>query len=278
MSLAAETRETLAVLGVRPQKRRGQNFMVDAAALEAIAEAAAQGNPAAVVEIGPGLGFLTRELLKQNKKIFAVEKDRIFAPFLNERFHGQGLTVLEKDILRVDLKQDLGIREPVNVCGNIPYNITSPIVEWLIGQRNFVRRAVLTVQLEMAHRLEALPATKEWGALSVFVQAHAEVRLIRKIPRSSFFPSPKVDSAAVECIFLSDAVFPAQDRVLFFKLVRRAFQKRRKTILNALMSPTDSFFLKKRLTGALNTAGIDPNRRPETLTVADWARLSDSML
>lgn len=278
MSLSAEAKEALRVLDTHPQKRRGQNFMVDLRSLEAIADAVGQGSPSSILEIGPGLGFLTRELLKKAPIVLAVEKDRNFTKYLTEHFRGSKLKVLEKDVLETDLKADFGVKHPLNVCGNIPYNITSPILEWLIGQRDLVRRAVLTVQAEVADRLSANADTKAWGALSIFVQTHAKVRILRKVPKSSFFPEPKVNSAVVELEFLADASFCARDRNLFFRLVRKAFQKRRKTALNALRDETDDLFTKKNLSEAFLRASIDPSRRPETFMIPEWSRLSDSML
>lgn len=278
MSLSVEAKEALRFLGVRPQKRRGQNFMIDPLALETIADAASMGCPSSVLEIGPGLGFLTRELLKKDLNVLAVEKDRNFVKYLAERFRGSKFTVLEKDVLETDLKTDVGVKEPLNACGNIPYNITSPIVEWLIGQRALVRRAVLSMQVEVADRLSARAGTTEWGALSIFVQTHAKVRIVRKVPKTSFFPEPKVDSAVVELTFLDDILFCARDQSLFFRLVRKAFQKRRKTALNALADEANVSFSKKNLSDAFLRAGIDSSRRAETFTIPDWARLSDSML
>ncbi len=273
LSLLQETKNTLAGLGIRPQKRRGQNFMIDRATLVFISELAALGNPGAVLEIGPGLGFLTRELLLKNLKVTALEKDRVLAGHLSGIFSQTALEILKADVLKIALKKDLGVHEPLQVVANIPYNITSPILEWLILQRSLVSRAILTVQWEVALRLNALPGTKEWGALSIFVQTYAAVRLARKIPRNSFFPAPKVDSAVVELVFSKEPRFDIPDESLFFKTMRRAFQKRRKTALNSLADSEDKIFSKSRLIELFQAAGLDPNRRPETFTIPEWARL-----
>ena len=273
--LLRETNEILRSLGVRPQKRRSQNFMIDAAALAAIADAAVVNNSSAVaLEIGPGLGFLTRELLSRGLRVLAVEKDRIFAKYLGERFKGPNFQVLEKDILEVSPKEDLGLRQPVTVVANIPYNITSSVLEWLIVQRAYVSRAMLTMQWEVAQRLRAVPATKEWGSLSLFIQTYAEVRIVRKIPKKSFFPAPKVDSAVVELIFSKTPRFFVRDKALFFKIVRRSFQKRRKTALNAL---ADQECPKALLEEAFRRAGLSSTRRAETFTIPEWALLSDAL-
>lgn len=277
--LLRETKEILRSLGARPEKRRGQNFMIDPLALAAIADTAAAGEaPLVTLEIGPGLGFLTRELISRRLRVIAIEKDRVFAGYLAKRFQEPLLRVLEKDILRVSLKEDLGLRGPIAVAANIPYNITSPVLEWLIDQRTTISRAVLTMQWEVARRLQAVPGTKEWGSLSLFIQTYAEVRLIRKIPKRSFFPAPKVDSAAVELIFSKKPRFSIGDEALFFKLVRRAFQKRRKTALNSLAESGDGPLSKNNLTESFRRAELDPRRRSETFTIPEWAKLTECML
>lgn len=277
--LLREANDILRSLGVRPQKRRSQNFMIDSAVLAAIADAAAAGtSPGTALEIGPGLGFLTRELLAKGFHVIAVEKDRVFADYLTAHFEEAPFQVHERDILQLSLKEDLDLKVPITVAANIPYNITSPILEWLIGQREVVSRAVLTMQWEVAERLRAAPDTKAWGSLSLFIQTYAEVRLVRKIPKSAFYPVPKVDSAAVEFVFSRKPRFAIADEALFFKLVRRAFQKRRKTVLNALMESGDGLLAKERLTESFRRAGLDPKRRPETFSIPEWAKLTESML
>lgn len=253
--------------------------MVDGSALAAVADAAVGANaPTTVLEIGPGLGFLTRELLSRGFRVVAVEKDRAFAKHLEEHFKDSNFKLFEKDILKVTPKEDLGLRAPLTVAANIPYNITSSVLEWLLNQRSIVSRAVLTMQWEVALRLKAIPGTKDWGSLSVFVQTYAEVRLVRKISKNSFFPAPKVDSAVVELILSQKPRHPISDETLFFKIVRRSFQKRRKTALNALADAEETLFSKARLLAAFGRAGLDPIRRPETFTIPEWARLTKSML
>ncbi len=272
-TLLQETKDALKDLGIRPQKRRGQNFMIDRAALMSISDLAADGHSGPVLEIGPGLGFLTRELLSKDLRVIAVEKDRVLAKRLSENFDSTLLKVIKGDILKLRLEKNLGLHEPVQVVANIPYNITSPILEWLILQRSLVRRAILTVQREVAIRLKAFPGSKEWGALSIFVQTYATVRLVRKVPRSGFFPAPKVDSAVVELAFSAQPRFAIENEELFFKTARRAFQKRRKTALNSLADPEDKIFSKPHLIKAFQTTGLDPGRRPETFTIPEWAEL-----
>ncbi|HTL71203.1 MAG TPA: 16S rRNA (adenine(1518)-N(6)/adenine(1519)-N(6))-dimethyltransferase RsmA [Candidatus Eisenbacteria bacterium] len=274
--LTAEAKAALQALGVAPTKRRGQNFMVRAADLEAIAETAGIGPGDDVVEIGPGLGFLTRSLLSRGARVAVVEKDFVMTRHLRAAF--PGLRVLEKDILKADLSRDFGFEAPVTVVGNIPYNITSPILEWLIGQRRLLRAAYLTVQKEVGVRLAARPGGKEWGSLSAFVQYHAAVSVRRAIGRSSFYPPPKVDSALVELLFSGRPAVEVRNEPLFFSLIRRSFQKRRKTLLNALRSEgVPGALTRERLLAAFQGCGLDPRRRPETLSLQEWAALADRL-
>jgi 16S rRNA (adenine1518-N6/adenine1519-N6)-dimethyltransferase len=274
--LRRELGATRAHLGVRPEKRRGQNFMVNETALEAIAMALPVEPGEAVVEIGPGLGFLTRRLVARGARVLAVEMDFVMTRHLRAAFPADAVRVLEADILEVDLARDAAAERPSKVFGNIPYNITSPILEWLISQRALVREAALTVQLELAQRLLARPGTKEWGSLSVFLAFYAQVSLVRKIGRGSFQPPPNVDSALIRIVFSGTPRVRVTDEKVFFRTVRRAFQKRRKTLLNALEAE-DPGCSKTELSAVFGRLGLDPRRRPETLTLEEWAGLSDQI-
>ena len=276
-NLTAETKALLKKLNAAPRKRLGQNFMVNDSALSFIKEALSlkQGEP--VLEIGPGLGFLTRRLLENGHEVLAVEKDALFAEHLRGHFSGSLLRVFQKDILKLDLRKDLGLKGPVKVAGNIPYNITSPILEWLILQKPLVLQAVLTVQKEVAERLAAKPGNKSWGSLSVFVQFHARVEILKIVAKNNFYPAPKVDSAVIRLLFPSEAIYPVKDAALFSLIVRRAFQKRRKTVLNALSNSKEEKFSKTNLAQVLQEARIDPLRRPETLSIPEWVALSESL-
>ncbi len=267
----------LAELGVAPEKRRGQNFMIRPETLGFIAASLdlAPGEP--VLEIGPGLGFLTDELLARGGRVTAIEKDFVLARRLRDAAGERPLVVVEKDILEVD-PSELGLHPPLKVAGNIPYNITSPILEWLIDHRRTVRRAVITVQREVADRLRAAPGGKTWGSLSVFVQVYARVEVLRILPPRTFFPAPQVESAVVRLEFDEKSRWNISNEGAFFYLVRKAFQKRRKTLLNALADETVPGLRKPELAEALSRAGIDPMRRPETLSIPDWARLGDCVI
>jgi 16S rRNA (adenine1518-N6/adenine1519-N6)-dimethyltransferase len=272
-TLAADAQKILRELGADPKKRFGQNFMISESALSAIAGALTVDPGVPVLEIGPGLGFLTRYLIERGYRVTTVEKDRVFARSLEKRLNHAALRVVERDILSVDPKT-LGFDGSFAVAGNIPYNITTPILEWLIGHRSVVREAVLTVQKEVAARLAAKPGTKAWGSLTVFVRTFADVTPVCQIPRSAFLPPPNVDSAAIRLEFLKAPREDVGSQETYFFLVRHAFQKRRKTLANALEDPSRPALEKHALTAALGALGIDPRRRPETLQLSEWAALS----
>ena len=272
-ALTQEAKSFLGQLNASARKRLGQNFMVEECELSFIAGSMSWEAGESVLEIGPGLGFLTRHLLQRRLKVLAVEKDRLYAKFLERYFKNEAFQILEKDILSVDLKKDFPLAGPIRVIGNIPYNITSPILDWLVYQRKWIRETVLTTQLEVAERLAAVPGTKSWGPLSVFLRLYANVHLLKKIGKSSFYPAPKVDSAVIKIEWLDKPRFEVRDEEDFFKLVRRAFQKRRKTLLNALADDKVESYSKMRLAQIFEEAAIDSMRRAETLTLEEWGRL-----
>jgi 16S rRNA (adenine1518-N6/adenine1519-N6)-dimethyltransferase len=274
-NLLSEVKSTLKKRGFAARRSMGQNFMVDAEALGFIAAAISPEGGDVVIEIGPGLGFLTRLLLEKKCRVIAVEKDAGFARHLKENLSDFPLTLVEQDILKVRLSDLIGQTAPaVKVAGNIPYNITSPILEWMLAQRESISAAVMTVQKEVAERLIARPGTKSWGSLSLFVQVFTRPEILLKISKNSFFPSPAVDSAVVRFSVREEPLVPAPILENFFKWSRRAFQKRRKTLLNALEDRGEPGMDKNRLAEILKKAGIDPGRRAETLSIPEWVRLA----
>ncbi|MEI8344872.1 MAG: 16S rRNA (adenine(1518)-N(6)/adenine(1519)-N(6))-dimethyltransferase RsmA [Candidatus Omnitrophota bacterium] len=274
-SLLGRLKRELDAIGAQARRRLGQNFMIDSAALEAVASAALSDPSTALVEIGPGLGYLTEVLLASGRPVLAIEKDSRLAARLKAKHAGRPLTVLETDVLEADLADRIPSDLPVTVVGNIPYNITSPILEWMIGQRRHIRRAVLTIQREVAERLAAEPGTKAWGALSVFIQFYAEPVILGRFKPTCFYPAPKVDSAVVAFERFGIPRAEVVDEKLFFETVRRAFQKRRKMLLNALENRDDPRWSKSALAESLKAADIEPTLRPERLSIAQWAALCE---
>jgi 16S rRNA (adenine1518-N6/adenine1519-N6)-dimethyltransferase len=224
-----------------------------------------------VLEIGPGRGALTGMLLDHLPHLTAVELDDELAASLQSA-HGDKLTLLHQDILSVDLRAIVAERgKKLRIIGNIPYNITSPILFHVIDTRDAVHDFMVMMQTEVAQRLVAKPRTKDYGILSIFAQYYAAPRLLFGVSRTSFFPIPAVTSAVVSMNFDTPFTPAAENDLLFRTIVRGTFGKRRKTIRNGLKSlnvPPD----------VLDTLSINLDQRPEELTVADFVLLSNQLL
>ena len=272
----AEVRATLRAAGLRARHALSQNFLADAEVLEAILAAAAPAPGGRVLEIGPGLGLLTGGLLEAGAHVTAVELDTGLAAFLRDRFGSAiddgRLALVEGDALDQDL---VGLVDPpYDVVANLPYHITSPILHALLGTPPRPRRLVLMVQREVAERIAAPPGKMSY--LSVFVQYHARVEIALRVPPEAFEPEPAVESAVivVEPYDADDRLAP-EDEDGLWRLVQAAFRERRKMIHNVLARqlPVDAGHVAE----ALAAAGIDPDRRPQTLAVGEWLVLRETI-
>ena len=281
----AGVRRALRSAGLRARHGLSQNFLVDPEALEAILEAASPGPGRRVLEIGPGLGILTGRLLDAGAAVTAVELDAGLAARLGEELAGAieradgdpsapgGLRLVAADVLDLDLGGL--VAAPYDVVANLPYHITSPVLHRLLdGRAPRPERAVLMLQREVAERIAAAPGGMSY--LSVFVQYHAAVRVARIVPRTSFEPAPAVDSAIVvlETRPGPAALGPEAEDGLW-RLVQAGFRERRKMVHNVLARqlPVDA----TRVAAALAASGIAPDRRPQTLSVADWLALREAL-
>ncbi len=254
--------------GLRAKRSWGQNFLGDEAILDDIARLAVDGPGARVVELGAGLGHLTAALLARGAEVIAVERDRDMAAVLRGEL-GDRVRLVEADAARVHYRELAG-GAPLVVVGNVPYHLTSPILFSLLDQGDAVARAVLLVQREVAERLAARSGTKDWGLLSVLLQHRADVTIARRVPAGAFLPPPRVESAVVRIAF-HPAEPPVRDEGRFRQLVRAGFAQRRKVLPNALSAARVA--APDRIALALAAVGIDPRRRGETLTIAEWAAL-----
>ena len=250
----------------QPRKRFGQNFLEDSSVIDRIVASIAPARDDRIVEIGPGLGALTRPLLERVDRLDVVELDRDLAGTLAERLgHPPGLTIHEADALAFDFAQLAGDR-PIRVVGNLPYNISTPLLFHLLDQAESIRDMHFMLQKEVVDRICAAPGGKTWGRLGVMTQLRARATHLFTVPPSAFRPPPKVDSAIVRIVprTLSDderAALPALDRV-----VRSAFSQRRKTLRNTLKGLVEP--------EGFAQAGIDPGLRAETLTLDDFRALA----
>ncbi|MFL5723344.1 MAG: 16S rRNA (adenine(1518)-N(6)/adenine(1519)-N(6))-dimethyltransferase RsmA [Chloroflexota bacterium] len=266
-------RTTLRAAGLRARHSLSQNFLADPDVLDAILAEADPAPGRRVLEIGPGLGLLTGALVASGAEVTAVELDRGLAAFLRDRFEGvETLRLIEGDALDQDL---VGlVAPPYDVVANLPYHITSPILHALLGRPPRPERLVLMVQREVAERIAAPPGKMSY--LSVFVQYHARVRIAVHVPAAAFEPEPAVESAVivVEPYDADDRLDPETEDELW-RLVQAAFRERRKMLHNVLARqlPVDG----GRVEAALATAGIDPDRRPQTLAVGEWLALREAL-
>jgi 16S rRNA (adenine1518-N6/adenine1519-N6)-dimethyltransferase len=273
---AAQVRETLRAAGLRARHALSQNFLADPDVLSAILAEAAPLPGERVLEIGPGLGLLTGGLLEAGATVTAVELDIGLAAFLRDRFavavEGGRLTLVEGDALDQHLVRL--VDPPYDVVANLPYHITSPILHALLVEPPRPRRLVLMVQREVAERIAAPPGKMSY--LSVFVQYHARVRVAFRVPPEAFEPEPAVESAVIVVEpYDADDRLDADDEDELWRLVQAAFRERRKMIHNVLARqlPIDV----GRVATALDEAGIDPDRRPQTLAVGEWLALRESL-
>ncbi len=260
-------------LGISP-RRRGQCFLIDGRAIPRIA-AELEAQPGdSVLEIGAGLGALTEELLKSGATIYAVERDRKFLEVLTDRFKDNGnLQVVRSDILQMELAPYAqGTPGSLLVVGNIPYSLTSPILEFLLKQRKWVKRVLLTIQKEVADRIVATPGGKVYSSISLGVQIAFTPKILFTIHPGAFYPQPKVTSAVLRLDPLETPAVPPDQEEAILKLVRSIFTHRRKTLLNALLTGGVTI-PKEELLRRLQEAGIDPVRRPETFNLKELAAL-----
>ena len=266
--------------GFRAKKRLGQHFLVEPKIIHKIIACAGFKESDLVLEIGPGKGALTVPLARSVGRILAIEKDAFLVSLLQKRLKKAGInnvTLINYDILKWDFHK---IRPPSSgrllVIGNLPYNISSPVLDKLIKNQNLLNRAVLMFQLEVAKRLTASPGGKAYGAMTIFIQYHAHTRILLEISKDAFNPKPEVDSMVLELNFKKPYPKRALNEDTFKKVLKGAFAHRRKTIINSLRV-LSQFWDRDVLLEAMRTCGIDPKRRAETLNIDEFICLSDAL-
>jgi 16S rRNA (adenine1518-N6/adenine1519-N6)-dimethyltransferase len=256
--------------GLSPKISLGQNFLVDSTALERIVQAAEIQPDDSVLEVGPGLGSLTRYLALSARQVVAVELDASLIPVLEQVLAGAGnVSIVHGDILELDpvaLMTDPGYL----VVANIPYYITSNLIRHLLEADLKPRRLVLTVQREVAARITASPG--DMSLLALGVQVYGRPGVVARIPAGAFYPAPKVDSSVVRVDLFPQPLIPAEQLDVFFRLAKAGFGQKRKTLRNALASGIS--WSGDRAAALLSTAGIDPQRRAETLSIEEWKLLT----
>ena len=261
---------------IRPKKYLSQNFLVNLHAAQRIVDSLDLSPEEAVLEIGSGKGVLTQFLIEKAKKVYAVELDKSLCEILKEKFvHQKNLEIINQDILKVDLKKLVPHSEKINIIGNLPYQITSPILDWLIESKELISKAVLMVQKEVAVRICAGPGSKDFSPLSIFVQVYTIPKILFSLKPGSFTPPPKVESTVIALDFLSQSMVKPEDEKLFFQIVKASFSTRRKIILNCLSSNLK--LPKDKVENILSELKINPQSRAETLEIIQYLKLTQQI-
>jgi 16S rRNA (adenine1518-N6/adenine1519-N6)-dimethyltransferase len=267
------TKNIVKKYGFRFSKSLGQNFLIDDTVLEDIIEASEITTDDFVIEIGPGVGNLTKMLLNRAKKVCAVELDSELIPILKEELKEyENLEIVHGDALKVDFNEIIGGEKKVKVVANLPYYVTTPVISKLLNGNYDIKSITIMIQKEVAERIAAKPNTKEYGALTLLVQYYCSVEIIREVSHKAFIPQPKVESMVIKLNKYENPKVSLKDKELFFKVVRESFNMRRKTLSNSLRNIK---LEKDKLLEAFMNAGIDPKRRGETLSIEEFGKLSD---
>ena len=259
------------------KKGLGQNFLTSQNVLEEIVYAAEIDS--GVIEVGPGFGVLTSELAKNSDKVVTIEIDERLLDVLEYTLANyDNVKIVNSDILKLDLhkliQEEFG-DEKVSIAANLPYYITTPIITKLLEEKLPLKNIVVMVQKEVALRMAAKPSSKDYGAITVLCQYYTEPSVVTNVPASLFVPPPKVDSAVLQLKIREKPAVQVQDEKMFFRVVKAAFSQRRKTLLNCLCS--NFSFPKEEMSALLEDIGIMPSRRGETLSLQEFADISDAI-
>ncbi|MFT5873957.1 MAG: 16S rRNA (adenine1518-N6/adenine1519-N6)-dimethyltransferase [Clostridium sp.] len=259
----------------RFKKGLGQNFLIDDSVLGDVVDGADVNKEDFIIEIGPGFGTLTRALLKRAKKVCAIELDEKLFPILEEELKEfDNFELIHKDALKVDFNELIGDEKSVKLVANLPYYLTTPIIVNLLTKGYNFKSLTIMIQKEVGVRIDSEPNCKAYGAFSILVQYYCDTEILRLVPASAFLPQPKVESIVIRLDKLKEPKVKVKDEALFFSIVRQSFNKRRKTLWNGIK---DIGISKEELQKCFERANIDSNRRGETLSLQEFANLSDEI-
>ena len=283
MNIYDETKFIMKKYGIRANKSLGQNFLVSDETVEKIVESAEISKEDLVIEIGPGLGTLTNELLKKAKKVIAIELDSRMVEILDERFSlFNNFEIINDDVLKVDLvniikseKENNEIKE-AKIVANLPYYITTPIIMKLLESRLDLESINVMIQKEVAERLCAIPGEKQSGAITYSVYYYAEAYKILEVKNTSFIPAPEVDSEVIKLKIRKEPPIKVESEKKLFKIIKYAFMQRRKTLLNAL-SKCDLFKNKEEIKKIFDELDFDERIRGEELSLEDFAKIANKI-
>lgn len=261
------------------QKRFGQNFLIDGHVIHKIINAAEITKEDCVLEIGPGIGTMTQYLAEAAGHVCAVEIDKNLIPVLNETLADyDNVTIINDDILKTDINRIIeGYNggKPIKVVANLPYYITTPIIMGLFESNVPLLSVTVMVQKEVADRMQVGPGTKDYGALSLAVQYYAKPYIAANVPPNCFIPRPNVGSAVIRLTRYNEPPVKVQDEKLMFKLIRASFNQRRKTLQNGIANSSELSFRKEQVADALEKMNLSASVRGESLSLAEFAALSD---
>jgi 16S rRNA (adenine1518-N6/adenine1519-N6)-dimethyltransferase len=277
------TREILEKYGFSFKKSLGQNFLIDTNILRKIVDFAELSEETGAIEIGPGIGALTEQLARRAKKVVAFEIDKRLLPILADTLSPYGnVRIIHQDVLKADIHRVIAEEftdvADIMVVANLPYYVTTPIIMKLLTDRLPIRGIVVMLQKEVADRISAKPGTKDYGSLSIAIQYYTEAETVMTVPRTVFIPQPNVDSAVIRLKKRQQPPVDVEDESFFFQVVRASFAQRRKTILNNLVNNLpNGKAMKEQIERVLTETDIDPRRRGETLTMEEFAALSNAL-
>ena len=261
------------------QKKFGQNFLIDDHVITKIINAAEITKDDLVLEIGPGIGTMTQYLAESARKVIAVEIDKNLIPILGETLaEYDNVTVINEDILKLDINrlvEEENAGKPIKVVTNLPYYITTPIIMGLFESHVPLQSITVMVQKEVADRMQVGPGSKDYGALSLAVQYYAKPYIAANVPPNCFIPRPGVGSAVIRLTRYEEPPVTVKDESLMFKLIRASFNQRRKTLQNGIANSPELPYSKAQVEKALEKMGLAANVRGESLTLAEFAKLSD---
>ena len=282
MNRIATPEGTKAILNQYPfifQKKFGQNFLIDPRVLDKIINAAQITKEDCIIEIGPGIGSVTQALLENAGKVISIEIDDQLIPILKEQYgHNEHFKLIHQDVLKVDLKKLIEEESPnrkIKVVANLPYYITTPIIMMLLEHNLPIESITVMVQKEVADRMASGPGSKQYGAITVAMNYYCSTSLVANVPQNCFMPRPNVDSAVIKLTLHQEPVVDVESPEQMLNIIKAAFSQRRKTLLNTLASNGNLGLDKEAIKNILEESGVGASTRGETLSLEDYAMLSN---